>query len=104
MKISTKKSKITKAGASRSPASQPRKQSKQERVVAMLRHKEGTSIAAIMKATGWQKHSVRGFLAGVARKKLGLPLVSETTNGIRVYSIADGKLPKVNSAKCKQAA
>ena len=63
--------------------------------MAMLRHKEGTTIAAVMKATGWQKHSVHGFFAGVVRKKLGLPLVSETTNGKRVYRIADGKHAKL---------
>jgi hypothetical protein len=45
----------------------------------------------MMQSTGWQPHSVRGFLAAVVRKKLGLKLVSEKTDGPRVYRIADGK-------------
>jgi hypothetical protein len=57
----------------------------------MLRRKEGTTVAAIMKATGWQTHSVRGFFAGVVRKKLRLNLASDESNGKRVYRIADGK-------------
>ena len=66
--------------------------------------REGTTVAAVMKTTGWQKHSVHGFLAGVVRKKLGLTLVSEKANGERVYRIADGKRTKVTSVKRKRAA
>ena len=44
-----------------------------------------------MKATGWQQHSVRGFLAGVVRKKLGLTLQSEKTEGDRMYRIVSSK-------------
>jgi len=66
-----------------------RSASKQARVIAMSRATAGASIAAIMKATGWQQHSVRGFFAGVVRKRLGLDLVSEKIDGKRVYRIAD---------------
>ena len=66
-----------------------RPDSKQARVIDMLRASAGTSIAVIMKATGWQQHSVRGFFAGVVRKKLGLNLNSEKVDGERIYRIAD---------------
>lgn len=71
------------------PASRP--DTKQARAIAMLRKPTGATIAAIMAATDWQQHSVRGFLAGIVRKKLGLNLVSEPTNKGRVYRIKDGK-------------
>ena len=44
----------------------------------------------MMKTTGWQQHSVRGFLAGVVRKRLKLKLGSTKVNGNRVYQIASG--------------
>jgi len=64
---------------------------KHARIIAMLRKPAGATIAAIMAATDWQQHSVRGFLAGVVRKKLGLNLVSDQTDKGRVYRIKDGK-------------
>lgn len=56
----------------------------------MLLSPKGATIAAMMKTTGWQQHSVRGFLAGVVRKRLKLKLKSEKIDGNRIYLIARG--------------
>jgi hypothetical protein len=62
--------------------------SKQSRVIAMLQSPTGATIPAMMKTAGWQQHSVRGFLAGVVRKRLKLKLSSKRVDGNRVYRIA----------------
>ena len=74
------------------------------RIVKMLNAPAGTTIAAIVTATGWQQHSVRGFLAGVIRKELCLNLVSEQSEKGRIYRVKDGKSsPPVAGARAKQA-
>ena len=66
-----------------------RENSKQAQVVAMLKRPEGTTIAQICGATGWQAHTVRGTFAGAFKKKLGLTIESDKVQGgERVYRIA----------------
>jgi hypothetical protein len=62
-------------------------ESKYAAVLGMLSHPKGATIEAIIEATGWQKHSVRGFLSAVVRKRLGFSLKSEKTDGERRYWI-----------------
>jgi hypothetical protein len=73
--------------------------SKQSHVIAMLQSPAGATIAAMMKAAGWQQHSVRGFLAGVVRKRLKLKLGSKKVDGERVYQITGGEKNKPSSGR-----
>ena len=84
IKSNTKKSPQT---ASRSSG----RTTKHDRVLGLLQAKGGTTIAAISKVTGWQPHSVRGFFAGVVKRKLGLTLASEKTKSGRIYRIVRAK-------------
>ncbi|MGD9924248.1 MAG: DUF3489 domain-containing protein [Pseudorhodoplanes sp.] len=83
-----------------------RANSKQAGVIGMLRQPQGTSISAVMNATGWQQHSVRGFFAGTVRKKLGLTLESEKSDGReRIYRVVAVRQDKASpKAKSRQAA
>jgi hypothetical protein len=73
------------------PAPKPKVPSKGDTLIKLLSSPEGASIAEMMKATGWQQHSVRGFLAGTVKKKLGHELGSQMLEGVRVYRINLGK-------------
>jgi hypothetical protein len=76
---------------------QTSKHTKQARVIAMLQAPSGATVAAIMQQTGWQPHSVRGFLAGVVRKKLKLTLHSSKIDGQRVYRLEGDVQPVASS-------
>ena len=67
-----------------------RTDTKQSRAITLLRSAKGATIDALMKTTGWKQHSVRGFLAGVVRKRLKLDLASDVVDGRRVYRIIGG--------------
>jgi Protein of unknown function (DUF3489) len=82
-----------------SPPQKGRAESKQARIIEMLRMPSGATIAAMTQATGWQPHSVRGFLAGVIRKKLGFHVASESSESGRTYRITERTASTVVATK-----
>jgi len=101
---STSLEEIAQASQGKSAAAE----SKQARLVAMLRSPSGATLAAMMEATGWQQHSVRGFLAGVVRKRLKLKLSSKKVDGARVYrvvrlAVSSGSLQPCLSRACRNS-
>ena len=72
------------------PAPKTRDGTKQAQVIAMLRRKQGATIAQIVEATDWRSHTIRGFFAAALKKKLGLEVTSEKVEGKeRCYRLAD---------------
>ena len=90
----TKKVAVVSGKAPKAPSDRAKSHSKQDRIVALLQRPKGATLEALANETQWQKHSVRGFLAGTVRKKLKLSLLSEKIEGIRTYRIGTGKAAK----------
>jgi hypothetical protein len=66
-----------------------RPDSKQARMIAMLKRPEGATIEQIAEAMSWQRHTCRGAISGALKKKLGLTIISEKSEGRRVYRICE---------------
>ncbi|WP_339156841.1 DUF3489 domain-containing protein [Bradyrhizobium sp. 2S1] len=77
----------------------PATRSKQDNIITLLRRPEGATLDALVRATGWQPHSVRGFLAGTVRKRLKLPLTSEKVKDTRFYRISPAGVAKARRAR-----
>jgi hypothetical protein len=71
------------------PAPRERSETKQAKVIAMLKRPAGATVEQIVKATDWRPHTVRGFFAGALKKRLGIEVTSEKTDsGKRLYRVA----------------
>jgi hypothetical protein len=87
-RVQPPRSKATKPAAAPAKA---RPETKQAVLIAQMQRKEGATIDELVRATGWQAHSVRGAISGALKKKLGLAVTSEKIEGRgRVYRIAAG--------------
>ncbi len=72
-------------------AKPPATSTKQAKVIALLQRANGATIAEIVKATGWQAHTVRGAISGALKKKLGLAVTAAKEERGRVYRIPSGE-------------
>ena len=99
-----KKAAAVSARATKASSDRVKPDSKQDRIVALLQRPEGATLDALVKESEWQKHSVRGFLAGTVRKKLKLPLLSEKIDGVRNYRIGTAKAAKTKKTSAARKA
>jgi hypothetical protein len=93
-RLGAKKTALVSAKATKASSDQIKSGSKQDKILALLQRPKGATLDALVKETEWQKHSVRGFLAGTVRRKLKLSLLSEKIDGVRTYRIGTGKAAK----------
>ena len=86
-KSKTKKLKPTTSLVNPVPVTKEQFKTKQSQLIALLKDPQGADIKALMQATGWQAHSLRGVISGVLRKKLGLEVILQKQGGTSVYLI-----------------
>jgi hypothetical protein len=100
----SKKTAAVSAKAAKASPDRIKSGSKQDKVLALLQRPRGATLDVLVKETQWQKHSVRGFLAGTVRKKLKLPLLSEKVDGVRTYRIGTGKAARAKKTSAARKA
>jgi uncharacterized membrane protein YebE (DUF533 family) len=88
-RAATKASKKAQPVDNDKPAKAPRANTKQARLIEMLKRPDGVTIDEVVKALDWQAHTVRGAISGALKKKLGLTIESEKEGDRRVYRIVD---------------
>jgi hypothetical protein len=92
--VSSKPKRVRKSAPGSAPVAAPSKgagkATKADMVVALLSRAKGATLDDIMTATGWQSHSVRGFISGTLKKKLGRTVTSEKTAKGRIYRLLAG--------------
>lgn len=94
-KTSSHKASVSKKQRSKKSVPSPkppgsRNSTKQAQLISLLKQSSGVSLPDLMKATGWQAHSIRGFISGTLKKRLGLKVISDTTSdGLRRYRISE---------------
>jgi hypothetical protein len=85
-----KSAKPVKRSPNKPSHAQAREGSKKAAILTLIGRPHGATLAEIMKATGWQAHSVRGFVSGTLGKRMGLVVESaKREDGQRVYRLAD---------------
>ena len=94
-----KKTAAVRAKPTKAPSDRVNSGSKQDRILALLQRPKGATLDVLTNETQWQKHSVRGFLAGTVRKKLKLPLLSEKIDGVRSYRIGGSRVVKASKKR-----
>lgn len=99
-----KKAAAVSAKSTKASPNRAKPDSKQDKIVTLLQRPKGATLDALVKETQWQKHSVRGFLAGTVRKKLKLPLLSEKIDGVRTYRIGTGKAARAKKTSAARKA
>jgi Protein of unknown function (DUF3489) len=87
-KPAPKSSSKVKLTAATVPSGRPN--TKSSIILQLLNRKQGATVAELATATSWQEHSVRGFMSGTLKKKLGLEVMSEIINGNRHYGVRGG--------------